>query len=53
MTTSNPLPNHSDPNAAARRPISPSSGPLVPRLINALLLRRAFYDAVAPSGFQK
>ena len=28
-------------------PPSPSSGPLLPRLLNALLLRRAFYDAVA------
>jgi hypothetical protein len=47
MTTSNPLPDPSNPNASARRAVSPSSGPLVPRLINALLLRRAFYDAVA------
>ena len=26
---------------------SPSTGPLIPRLVNALLLRRPFYDAVA------
>jgi len=29
------------------RPISPSGGPLLPRLLNAVLLRRSFYDAVA------
>jgi hypothetical protein len=34
-------------NAPARPAINPSRGPLVPRLLNALLLRRAFYDAVA------
>lgn len=31
----------------SQRPISPSGGPLLPRLFNALLLRRSFYDAVA------
>jgi hypothetical protein len=30
-----------------QRPITPSSGPLLPRLLNAVLLRRSFYDAVA------
>jgi hypothetical protein len=34
-------------NEPARPAINPSSGPLIPRLLNALLLRRAFYDAVA------
>lgn len=29
------------------RAVDPSSGPLLPRLISAVLLRRAFYDAVA------
>lgn len=28
-------------------PLSPSTGPLLPRLVNAILLRRAFYDEVA------
>jgi hypothetical protein len=31
----------------ARAVCSPSSGPLLPRLLNAILLRREFYDAVA------
>jgi len=34
-------------NPPPRPTISPSSGPLVPRLVNALLLRRSFYDDVA------
>ena len=34
-------------NSPRRSTVSPSSGPLVPRLINALLLRRSFYDDVA------
>ena len=29
------------------RPINPSTGPLLPRLVNAILLRREFYEAVA------
>ena len=31
----------------SQRPITPSGGPLLPRLLNALFLRRSFYDAVA------
>lgn len=30
-----------------RSPLSPSTGPLLPRFVNAILLRREFYDAVA------
>jgi hypothetical protein len=30
-----------------QRTVSPSGGPLLPRIANAILLRRAFYDAVA------
>jgi hypothetical protein len=38
-----------DPAAPRRpdRPINPSTGPLLPRLIKAILLRREFYEAVA------
>jgi len=33
--------------AATTKPYDPTRGPLLPRLIHALLLRREFYDAVA------
>lgn len=33
--------------AVTHRALNPSTGPLVPRIINAILLRREFYDAVA------
>ncbi len=35
------------PYPSISRPIDPSRGPLLPRLAQALLLRREFYDAVA------
>ena len=35
------------PLHAARSAHNPSTGPLLPRLVNAILLRREFYDAVA------
>lgn len=40
------MPDQSTPSRS-HRPIDPSSGPLLPRLGKALLLRRELYDAVA------
>jgi hypothetical protein len=35
------------PTSPPRTTLNPSTGPIIPRLINAILLRRDFYDAVA------
>lgn len=35
------------PSPSSQTTFNPSTGPIVPRLVNAILLRREFYDAVA------